>query len=114
MNSTYKYVWVNDKQAEVLNEYFMLSSDDDNAFYDGCELLLDYEYSIEDTSFGHEFGNEESYSVEIGNVYAVIDEEKVHIDDLFDLTPDQLDKLQDHAFKEAEDSFEESDYEDEE
>jgi hypothetical protein len=114
MNSTNKYICINGKQAEVLNEYLGLSSDDDNAFYDGGELLLEYEYSIEDSSFDHEFGTEELYEVDFGGIYAVFDEDKVDIDDLFDLTPEQLDKLQEHAFKEARESFDEpdDDYED--
>ena len=116
MNSTTKYISINDKQAEVLNEYLGLSSDDDNAFYDGGELLLEYEYSIEDVSFDHAFGTEHGFDVDIGDIYAILDEEKVDINDLFDLTSEQLEKLSEHAYEEAKDSFnepEEPDYDNE-
>jgi hypothetical protein len=116
MNSTTKYISVNEKQAEVLNDYLGLSVGDDNAFYDGCELLLEYEYSIEDTSFDHAFGTEKGFDIDIGDTYAVLDEERVDIDDLFDLTPEQINELSDHAVEEAEAGFnepEEPDYDNE-
>jgi len=109
MNSTTKYISVNATQAEVLNNHLGISATDENAFYDGCELLLEYDYNIEDVSFDHELGTEEGVDVDLGDIYAVLSEDKVNMDDLFDLSIEQLDELSQHAREEAQASYNEPD-----
>lgn len=104
--NTEKYICITEKQSKVLNKLLGISDSDINAFCDGDELLVNYDYIISDATFDHEVSVEKSFEVELLNVTIFpTDHIYYNINDIkdFDLSQDQYDNLKQTAMKNAED-----------